>query len=566
MRFTRLIVVVPIISIIATAPIEIQRGASPLQVHFTDITSSAGIHFIHNNGAFGKKLLPETIGPGCAFIDYNRDGWQDILLVNGEDWPQHHKSATTLALYRNNHDGTFTDVTKTSGLNIPMYGIGVAIGDYDNDGFDDIFVTAVGRNHLFHNNGDGTFTDVTRKAGLATASHISTSAVWVDYDRDGYLDLFVTNYASWSLQNDLFCTLDGKQKSYCTAELYRGDSPRLYHNNKDGTFTDLTQEADVYKPTSKSLGVIAVDIDDDGWPDLVVTNDSEPNAFFHNNGNGTFSEAGETVGFGYAVTGLPGSSTGVDASDYDSSGRQSIVLATSSGLLLFHNEGKGLFYEGRNFLLDVSEKSGVTGASSMTKGFATFFWDFDLDGYPDIFVADGHIDAGIDLIQPRAGYAQPPHLLRNDGNGRFEDVTPKTGAFLGRRIVGRGACYGDIDNDGDLDLLVMTNGGPAYLYRNDGGNRNSWIGFKLEGRSSNRDGIGAKVRIFAGGRTQTQVVKSGSGYLSQNQLPLVFGLGSVSNVEKVEVFWPSGTHQVLGPYSARQTYKVVEAADLSHSQ
>jgi len=554
------IAVIAVVAFVFPATSIVAYRAQPLPgVHFTDITSSAGIRFIHNNGAFGKKLLPESIGPGCAFMDFDNDGWQDILLVNGEDWPGHHRDAgSTLRLYRNNRNGTFTDVTKTAGLNIPMHGLGVAVGDYDNDGFDDIFVTAVGQSHLFHNNGNGTFSDVTRQAGLKGTPHISTSAVWVDYDRDGYLDLFFANYANWSPQNDLFCTLDGRVKSYCSAEPYKGDSPRLYHNNRDGTFTDLSQQAGVYKPTFKSLGVSAVDMDDDGWPDLVVTNDTEPNAFFHNNGNGTFLEAGELVGIGYSETGLPASTTGVDAADYDGSGRQSILLSTTGRLLLFHNEGKGLFYEGRNFLLDMSEVSGVAGATSMSKGFATFFWDFDLDGYPDIFVADGYSDSAIDLVQPRLGYAQAPHLLRNIGNGRFEDVTFEVGPSLGRRIVGRGACYADIDNDGDLDLLVMTNGGPAHLYRNDGGNRNSWIAFKLEGQVSNRDGIGAKVRVFAGGRTQTQFVKSGSGYLSQNQLPLVFGLGTVSNVEKVEVFWPSGVHQILGPYPARRRYKIRE--------
>jgi enediyne biosynthesis protein E4 len=327
-----------------------QPESRPNTVRFTDITNSAHINFQHNNGASGKKYLPETLGAGCAFLDVMNQGWQDILLVNGESWPELNSgSATTLKLYRNNHNETSTDVTQAAGLSIPMYGMGVTVGDYDNDGYPDIFVTAVGHNHLFHNNGDGTFSDVTRKAGLWGDERFSTGAVWVDYDRDGYLDLFVANYVKWSPATDVFCTLDGKRKSYCNAEPYKGDSPRLYHNNRNGTFTDVTRESGVYKPTAKALGVTVVDVDGDGWPDLVLANDGEPDIFFHNNRNGTFEDAGELAGIGYAETGTPHLATGVDAADYDGSGRPSLVFTSAGRAFLYRNEGTGSFYEGRNF-------------------------------------------------------------------------------------------------------------------------------------------------------------------------------------------------------------------------
>ena len=322
-------------------------SASGSATQFEDVTRAAGIHFVHNSGAFGKKWLPETMGSGVAFLDYDNDGWQDILFVNGTAWPGRAGRHTTLALYHNNHDGTFTDVTQKAGLATEIYGMGVAIGDFDNDGYDDIFVTALGQSHLFHNNGDGTFTDVTKKAGLWGPNEFSTSAAWVDYDRDGHLDLVVANYVQWSPENDIYCALDGKTKSYCTPEPYKGSSIRLWHNRGDGTFEDATQKAGLYDPTSKSLGVAILDANQDGWPDILVSNDTQPNKLYINNGNGTFSEKGVQAGIGYSEDGIARAGMGVDAGDYDRAGYPSVLITNFSNqmLALYHNERNGLFVD-----------------------------------------------------------------------------------------------------------------------------------------------------------------------------------------------------------------------------
>ena len=316
-------------------------------IYFADITQKAGIHFIHNNGAFGKKFLPETLGPGVAFIDYDNDGWQDIFIANGTGWPGHPGHVSTPVLYHNNHDGTFTDVTKKAGLAIPMYGMGVAVGDYDNDGYDDLFVTAYGQNHLFRNNGNGTFTDVTKKAGLITAPELSASAAWVDYDRDGHLDLLVTNYVQWSPEKDLYCTMDGKTKSYCTPETYPGASVRLWRNNGNGTFTDVTKKAGLYDSTSKSLGVAILDANQDGWPDIAISDDTQPNKLYINNRNGTFTEQGVAAGIAYSEDGVARAGMGIDAADYDRSGYPSLVVTNFSNqmIALYHNERNGLFVD-----------------------------------------------------------------------------------------------------------------------------------------------------------------------------------------------------------------------------
>ncbi len=527
--------------------------SSAQTIHFRDITAQAGIRFTHNNGAFGRKWLPETMGPGCAFIDYDNDGYPDILLINGENFPGHpHGGVTTLKLYRNNHDGTFTDVTRRAGLAIPMYGFGVAIGDYDNDGFDDIFISALGQSHLFHNNGNGTFTDVTKSAGLWGPDEFSTSAAWVDYDRDGKLDLVVSNYVQWTEQTDLYCTIDGAHKSYCTPESYKGASVRLWHNLGNGKFEDATQKAGLGDPTSKSLGIAILDYNGDGWPDILIANDTQPNKLYLNKKNGTFEERGVSAGIGFSEDGVARAGMGVDAADYDHSGHTSVLITNFANQMvsLYHNEGNGLF-------VDEAPQSEIGRATLVTLGFGCFFFDYDNDGWPDIFVADGHIEDEIERVQKRVSYAEPPHLFRNLGGGKFTEVTEQMGKAFSMPKVARGTAYADIDNTGFLDILLTTNGGPAYLFHNEGGTNQS-LRIKLQGTKSNRDGIGTVVRLSSGNEKQQKMLRSGSSYLSQSELMLTFGLGGQVKADTIEIQWPSGQIDKLTNVNAGQTVTVVE--------
>ncbi|PYX46556.1 MAG: CRTAC1 family protein [Acidobacteria bacterium] len=522
------------------------------KVQFRDITAQAGIHFVHNNAAYGKKWLPETLGAGAAFIDYDNDGYPDILLVNGEDWPGHAKAPSTLKLYHNNHDGTFTDVTHKAGLAVSMFGMGVAVGDYDNDGYDDLFITALGQSRLFHNNGNGTFTDVTRSAGLWGPNELSTSAAWVDYDRDGKLDLVVANYVQWSPQTDIYCTLDGSHKSYCTPESYKGVSARVWHNLGGGKFEDATEKAGLYDPTSKSLGLAILDYNGDGWPDILLANDTQPNKLYLNKQNGTFEEKAVAAGIAFSEDGVARAGMGVDAADYDRSGRPSLMITNFANQMisLYHNEGNGLF-------VDEAPRSEVGRNTLVTLGFGCFFFDYDNDGWPDIFVADGHIENEIERVQKRVSYAEPPHLFRNLGSGRFQEVTEQMGTAFASPKVARGAAYADIDNDGALDVLVTTNGGRLWLFHNEGGTNHS-VRVKLVGTKSNRDGIGAVVHVTSSGAKQWQMLRSGSSYLSQSELVLTFGLGASTKADAIEIRWPSGQVDKLAGVTADQTLTVQE--------
>lgn len=528
-------------------------GAAAAPVTFTDVTSQAGITFTHVNGAFGKKYLPETLGSGCAFLDFDNDGWQDVLFVNSMHWPSHAGPPAYPALYRNNRNGTFTDVTKSAGLAVQMYGLGVAVGDYDNDGHVDVYLTGLGSNRLFRNLGTGRFRDVTATAGVG-GDGFSTSAMWFDYDRDGKLDLFVANYVQWTLEGDRFCTLDGKTKSYCTPESYKGQSPVLYHNRGNGTFEDVTKKAGLYDPSSKALGVALIDVDSDGWPDLVVANDTQPNKLYRNRRDGTFVDQATTAGVAFNEAGVARAGMGVDTGDVDGSGRQAIIIGNFSNemIALYTNDGNGLFVD--------EAPGGTIGRSSLlTLTFAAFFFDMDLDGRLDIFAANGHVSDDINKAQPKVTYAQPAHLFRNAGAKRFEDVSKSSGPALQQPVVARGAAYGDYDNDGDLDVLVATNNGPARLLRNDGGNRNHALRVKTIGTVSNRDGIGARVRVtMAGGAVRQAVVKSGSSYCSQSELPLTFGLGSATAVQAIEIAWPNGTVEKLPGVPGDQVITVQE--------
>jgi enediyne biosynthesis protein E4 len=527
---------------------------SNLGFTLTDVTTEAGLQFHHNSGAYGGKLLPETLGSGCAFLDYDGDGWQDILLVNGMDWPGHPRQRSTLRLYRNNRNGTFTDVTHSAGLDVEVYGMGVAVGDYNNDGFPDILITCVGQNRLFRNTGKGTFLDVTQKSGLGRRQALSTSALWFDYDRDGLLDLFVCNYVKWSPEHDVFCSLDGKHKSYCTPEAYRGETCWLFHNRGDGTFEDVTARSGVFDSSSKALGVAMLDYDRDGWPDLLVANDTQPNKLYRNLQNGTFRDIGMEAGIALSGEGKARAGMGVDTGDFTNSGTAGIAITN------FDNEMIGLYRELKKGVYeDVSMQSGVGLASKNSLGFGCAFFDANLDGYLDLAVANGHIDDTVRNIRGNVGYAQPPQLFLNDGKGMFRDVASEAGAEFAQAKVGRGVACGDFDRDGDVDLLITTNNGPAYLYRNNQSAGNRSIRFRLIGTKSNREAIGAEVRIESGGVTQSRLVRSGSSYLSQSELPVTFGLGKRDQVERVVIQWPSGRTEEYKNLGAGKAYEFVEA-------
>ncbi len=532
-------------------------------IHFTDITAQAGIHFVRNSGAFGKKYLPETMGSGVCFIDYNNDGWQDILFVNSMDWPGHGNDRSYPALYRNNHDGTFTDVTKQVGLDTQMYGMGCSIGDYDNDGNDDIYITALGRNYLFRNLGNGQFKDVTAQAGVGS-SGFSTGAAWFDYDNDGKLDLVVDHYVDWSPATDKFCALDEIHKSYCTPELYKGESVTLYHNLGHGHFKDVTVAAGLNDLTDKALGLALIDYDNDGWLDLLITNDTQPNKLYHNNHDGTFTESGVVAGVAYSDAGKARAGMGTDAADYDNSGNQSLVIGnfTNESIALYHNDGQGLF---TNQALD----AGLALPSARSLTFGVFFFDYNLDGLLDIFAVNGHVADDILVVQPSLSYAEPPLLFRNVGHGRFDDASSKVGAALREPIVGRGAAYGDIDNDGDLDLAIAVSNGPARLLRNDGANQNDMLRLKLMGTLSNRDAIGARVLLSTStGQRISEMVKSGSSYLSQSELPLTFGLGTPDPSRRVslDIRWPSGRRESVTDIHPDQFLVVKEGSGVVAAQ
>jgi hypothetical protein len=531
-----------------------------LAFRLVDVTAPAGLQFRHTSGAYGGKLLPETMGSGCAFLDYDADGWPDILLVNGRGWPGHVRQRSTLHLYRNNRNGTFTDVTRAAGLDVEIYGMGVAVGDYDNDGFPDVLITAVGQNRLFHNTGRGTFVDVTRASGLGGREAFSTSAMWVDFDRDGLLDLFVCNYVRWSAEHDVFCSLDGKQKSYCTPEAYRGETSWLFRNRGNGTFEDVTATCGIFNSSAKSLGVAMVDDDQDGWPDIFVANDTQPNKLYRNLRNGRFRDVALETGVALSADGKARAGMGVDAGDFDNSGRMGLAVTN------FDNEMIGLYRpQAAGAYADIATRSGVGAASLNRLGFGCLFADLDLDGALDLVVANGHIDETVRNIRGNVGYAQAPLLFLNQGNGSFRDVAPQAGSTFATPRVGRGLAYGDFDRDGDVDLLMTTNNGPAVLFRNDqtGGRRS--VRFRLRGTESNRDAIGATVRVFHGGTSQSRMVKSGSSYLSQSELPVTFGVGTRDVIDRVTIAWPNGRKEEFTKVATGRQYDCIEGKGISES-
>jgi hypothetical protein len=529
------------------------QAPAPIGFQLVDVTNASGLQFRHNSAAYGGKLLPETLGSGCAFIDYDADGWPDILLVNGMDWPGHKKQRSTLRLYRNNRNGTFTDVTRAAGLDVELYGMGVAAGDFNNDGFPDIFITCVGQNRLFRNTGKGTFVDVTKASGLDGRVAFSTSAMWVDFDRDGLLDLFVCNYVKWTAEHDVFCSLDGKQKSYCTPEAYRGETCWLFRNRGNGTFEDVTATCGIFDSSSKSLGVALLDDDQDGWPDIFVANDTQPNKLYRNQRNGRFKDVALQAGVALSDDGKARAGMGVDAADFDNSGRTGLAVTN------FDNEMIGLYRpQDKGLYQDVARRAGIGTPSLNRLGFGCVFTDLDLDGRLDLVVANGHIDETVRNIRGNVGYAQPPLLFLNQGNAAFRDVASQAGSGFAQARVGRGLAAGDFDRDGDVDLLMTTNNGPAVLFRNDQNPGNRSLRLRLVGTTSNRDAIGAAVRIFHGGTSQSRMVRSGSSYLSQSELPVTFGVGKRDRVERVVIAWPNGRTDEFKDVVTAKAYDCIE--------
>ena len=524
-----------------------QGAKQRADVVFTDVTSAVGIKFEHHNGRSGKKYLPETLGPGCAFFDYNGDNLPDILLINSHSWDAAPGPRTTPALYKNNGDGTFSDATAAAGLDVRIYGLGTSIADYDNDGDADIYITALGSDRLFRNDGEGRFTDVTAASGISNDS-FGTSAAWFDYDRDGLLDLLVANYVEWSPEQDLWCSLDGETKSFCTPESYEGVTSRLFRNVGDGKFKDVTESAGFWTIPQRPSGSPSSTTTATAGSTCSSPTTRNPTSSITTNRKGTFRDVGLAAGIAFGEDGKARGAMGVDAADYDRSGLPHLIVGNFSNemLNLYHNEGKGLF-------VDDAPPSAVGRASLLSLTFGAFFFDYDLDGLLDIFAANGHLDPEIERVQPKVRFAQPPLLFRNLGGGKFEPALNEVGKDMAQPLVARGAAYADYDRDGDLDVLVATNNGPAHLYRNDGGNVNSHLRLQLEGSPSNRSGIGAEVTVHSPSGEQWRTVHTGSSYCSQSELPLTFGLNQDLEIESVAVKWPSGqlrTYQDIEPNRA----------------
>jgi enediyne biosynthesis protein E4 len=552
------------VSMTVLASALVATGAAPVsEVQFTDITRTAGIDFTQENSATSNKYLVETMGGGVALLDYDNDGRLDMFFANGAklddpmpDGKLPDKSDRKFwnRLYRQNEDGAFSDVTEKAGLTgMPQnrYGMGVAVGDYDNDGFEDLYLTNYGANSLFHNNGDGTFTDVTTRAGTA-AGGWSASAGFFDGDNDGRLDLFVTRYVDWTFQNNRYC---GEKKpgyrAYCHPDNYGGIANILYQNNCDGTFTDLSSKAGVADPNGKGLGVAFADYDNDGFMDVYVANDSVQSFLYRNTGNGRFSEVGLPAGVGFNEDGKTFAGMGVDFADYDNDGHPDLVVTDLSNerYRLFRQNSDGSFR-------DLTNMSGVGAATLPFSGWSTRFFDYDNDGWKDIFVAQGHVMDTIEKTAPNLKYQQPPLLLRNE-SGRFVRVL--AGEVFRKDWAGRGAAFGDLDNDGDVDVVVSNVGQKALVLRNDGGNRGNWLGIRTIGKTSNRDGIGCRVKVVsASGLTQHFTVNTAAGYLSASDKRLLVGLGGDSTARLVEIRWPSGAVQRFDNVKSGQTLAATE--------
>ncbi|HTM36518.1 MAG TPA: CRTAC1 family protein [Terriglobales bacterium] len=532
------------------------QSSSP-GVQFTNVTAKAGISFVHYPGNKGIAIIREVFGPGLCVADFDGDGWPDIYFVNGRDLYGRGVS-TRNALYRNNGDGTFTDVTERAGVPGTGYGLGCVWGDYDNDGFPDLYISQFGKNVLYRNNGNGNFTDVTEKAGVAgvlSGTQFHGGATFFDYDRDGKVDLYVGGYVTFDADSPRYCDFVDIRTN-CPPSVYKGSPAILYHNNGDGTFTDVTDKAGIYQPDGKNLSVAAVDYDDDGWPDIFVANDGVNAYLYHNEHNGTFTEIGLLAGMALTGRGKTMAAMCMSLGDYDNDGKLDLYISDfqKASDHIWHNDGRGTFTE-------VSDQLGITLATQNVLSFGGGFFDYDNDGRLDLFIANGHVYPEVEQSAQKTAYKQINSLFHNDGKGRFVEVGSTSGDGFQTPYVGRGVAFADFDNDGFVDLVVGNNGDPPLLLHNGGGSGNHFVNFKLVGTKSNRDAMGARIRIRAGGISQIREIYGGGSYLSQSDLRANFGLGQATKIESVEVSWPSGSKQTFSNVEADKFYQVEEGKD-----
>ena len=557
---------------VAPAPRVVVKAETLPDVKFVNVTEASGVLFAHVSGATGEKLLPETMGSGVAFLDYDGDGDQDLFLVNSTRWPGQDKvnRRSTQALFQNDGKGQFKDVTVEAGLDRTFYGQGVAVGDYDNDGDPDLYVTALGGGHLFRNDG-GKFVEVTEETNTKAGDGWLTSAAFFDLENDGDLDLFVCCYVSWSAENDRAqgFQLKGSGRGYGPPTAFNGSFCTLLRND-GGKFADVSDASgvrvrtpDLKVPIAKSLGVAPFDVDGDGFVDLAVANDTVPNFFFHNLGNGKFEELGIVSGIALDQLGSARGAMGIDWADFKNDGSLGLAIGN------FANEMMALYFTDDPRSLQFSDLANIYGLGAPSQPplkFGLFFFDYDLDGRLDLLSVNGHLENDIQLVQATQTYAQPAQLFWNTGEpgkALFALVGPdKAGPDLFEPVVGRGSAYADVDGDGDLDLVLTVNNGPARVFRNDGGDKNHWVRLELFGKKSNRSAIGAKVRLESGGQVQRRQLFPSKGYLSSVELPLTFGLGPNPKADKVSITWPSGTTTELGGLEGGKAYRVDEESGL----
>jgi hypothetical protein len=532
--------------------VQAQNPPPPTSVRFTDITAAAGIKFVHFKGNNGISINREEFGPGVCVADFDGDGWQDIYFVNGRDLYNRGISVRN-ALYHNNGDGTFTDVADKAGVPGTGYGLGCVWGDYDNDGFPDLFVTQYGRNVLYHNNGNGTFTDVTDKAGVAgmESGSFHSGATFFDYDRDGKLDLYVGSYVALDPDGPRYCNI-GSIRSSCPPSAYKGSADALYHNNGDGTFTNVTRSAGILQPHGKNLSVGAADYDNDGWPDLFVANDGLAAYLYHNDHGKSFQEVAAPSGMAFSASGSLMAAMCISLGDYDNDGWLDLYISDFQGSSdhLWHNDGKGNFDE-------VSDEAGITGATHNVLSFGGGFIDYDNDGWLDLFIANGHVYPEIEQASPGTRYKQVNSVFHNQGHGKFVETSKETGVADQTPHAARGVAFADFDNDGFVDVLVANNGDPPLLLHN-GRNGNHFVNFKLVGTKSNRDAMGARIRVVSGEISQIREIAGGGSYLSQSDLRANFGLGKATVAQIVEINWPSGQKQIFRDVPADKFYLITE--------